>query len=283
MVINLSDEMFDTFVRGLENEKKQQEEAERERIAIEEKKKAIEKLNKDRQGELLVKSIWQHLSEESQAVNLGELSREEWEDFYKVAESARNAYEDEQQRIRQENERLKAEAEKQEKKLLEIARMRTVRVSQLSQTGYTHHSDVAELSQEEFDVLLADKTAIYEAKEAERIALEKAKAEQAEKDRLEKEKVEAERKRLADELAFREEQEAKRLAEEERQRKIEEEKAKALALAPDKEKLTAWLNGFTMPEFPSIEDEPIYNVAKTIEIKFKSFQQWAQTQIDNIK
>ena len=105
--------------------------------------------------------------------------------------------------------------------------------------------------------------------------MEKAKAEQAEKERIEKEQAEAERKRLADELAKKEAEEKARIEAEERMIKAEEEKAKALALAPDKEKLTVWLNGFKMPDFPSISNEQSFSIAKDIEAKFRSFHQWA--------
>lgn len=110
------------------------------------------------------------------------------------------------------------------------------------------------------------------AKEAEqariKAELEAAKVE-AEKAAKEKDALEAELKTKADAEAaqLKAKQEAERLA------KIEAEKA---AKAPRKEKLTIWVDGFTIQSFAGDE------IADDIMAKFESFKIWAKSEIEKL-
>lgn len=281
MVINLSDEMFETFVGGLKAQKEAAEKAEAERIAQEKREQEIRNIHAGRKEILMSEGLWQHMSEESKDQNFGTLTNDEWNTFVKVVESVKATYEAEQEKIRLENERLKKEAEEAEAKRIEQARQRTIRTSQLSQCGYTHHSDVAELTESEFETLLADKKAIYDAKEAERLALEKAAAEKAEAERIERERVEAENKRLADELAQKQKEEAERKAEAERLEKARIAAEKKAAKAPDATKIKEAVQSLSMPEL-SLKSEESVNAYAEITSKFESFKSWANQIAENI-
>jgi len=333
MVINLSDEMFETFVGGLKAQKEAAEKAEAERVAQEKREQEIRNIHAGRKEILMSEGLWQHMSEESKEQNFGTLTNDEWNTFVKVVESVKATYEAEQEKIRLENERLKKEAEEAETKRIEQARQRTIRTSQLSQCGYTHHSDVAELTESEFETLLADKKAIYDAKEAERLALEKRKYEEMEQRGVEAEKFllskgfikgehgmshgkfqyfmgashystltdddefnsfikgtenqidllneKEENKRLADELAQKQKEEAERKAEAERLEKARIAAEKKAAKAPDATKIKEAVQSLSMPEL-SLKSEESVNAYAEITSKFESFKSWANQIAENI-
>jgi hypothetical protein len=281
MVINLSDEMFETFVGGLKAQKEAAEKAEQERIAQEKREQEIRNIHAGRKEILMAEGLWQHMSDESKEQNFGTLTNDEWNTFVKVVESVKATYEAEQEKVRLENERLKKEAEEAETKRIEQARQRTIRTSQLSQCGYTHHSDVAELTESEFETLLADRKAIYEAKEQERLALEKAAADKAEAERIEREKVEAENKRLADELAQKQKEESERKAEADRLEKARIAAEKKAQKAPDAIKVKEAIQSLSMPEL-SLKSEESVKAYAEITSKFESFKSWANQIAENI-
>jgi hypothetical protein len=289
MVIHLSDEMFETFLNGLINEKNQREEAEKKRIEEEEKKKQIEALHVDRKAELMSEGLWQFASDESKTTNFGELSINDFQVFKNLLIKLKSDHEIEQERIRQENEKLKREAEEREAELQRINKLRIDRINALAEYGYTHHSDVAELTEEEYILLLDQQKANHEAKEAERKEQERIAAEKAEKERAEREKAEAERKRLADELARKEKEEADRkAAEEEKQRQAEAEAARLLN-APDKDKLTRYVKalgiegGETLAASLELKSAKCIRIADDIQSKFEGFKKWALEQIETIR
>ena len=153
----------------------------------------------------------------------------------------------ERERIRVENERLKAEAEQKEKELAE------------------------ERAKAE-----AERKALEEAARKEREAAEAILKAEQEKARLEAEKAANEKAALEAELkakADKEAAEAKAKQEAEKQAKLEAEKA---AKAPRKEKLTKWVESFQIPTFENDE------VAANITARFNSFKKWAESEISNI-
>ena len=107
---------------------------------------------------------------------------------------------------------------------------------------------------------------------------------QKEKDRLaqiERDKIEAENRRIQKELQDKKDAEIKeqnRLAEIEKQKQIELEKAQ---FAPDKTKLTAWIDGLFLPELRLSSPKSV-EVAQNIDAKFQAFQKWAKEQIETI-
>ena len=153
----------------------------------------------------------------------------------------------ERERIRVENERLKAEAEQKEKELAE------------------------ERAKAE-----AERKAFEEAARKEREAAEAILKAEQEKARLESEKAANEKAALEAELKEKADKEAAELKakqEAEKQAKLEAEKAEK---APRKEKLTKWVESFQIPTFENDE------VAANITARFNSFKKWAESEITNI-
>lgn len=158
----------------------------------------------------------------------------------------------ERERIRIENERLKAEAEARE----------------------------IEMQKERAKV------------EAERKAAEKARIEAEEKARKEREAAVKEQARIQAEAEakLRAEREAREKAEAEiqaakiaEQKRIEAEKlaAKKAAAAPDKDKLTAWVNSIVQPNL-DLKDDEAKLICNEISSKLQGFKKWALEQIKTI-
>lgn len=160
---------------------------------------------------------------------------------------------EERERIKAENERLKKEAEEKEKQL--------------------------KIEREKAE---AEKKAIEEKARKEREENErKLKAEQ-EAARIEREKAAAEKAKLEAEIKAKKETEESAKKEAER-KALEEQKAKEKAAkAPDKEKLTKWINSFSLGECPEV-GESLLLTRNLIESKFEMFKNWALEQIKNIE
>lgn len=170
----------------------------------------------------------------------------------KQAEEERLAKEqaeaEERERIRQENERLKKEAEEKEKELA---------------------SERARVEQERKE---AEERARLEREEIQRKADEERKAQQEvlRKEREEKEKVEAELR-----AKQKQEAEAERLRIEEEKRIAKE--AEKLAKAPIKKQLAQWVSEFKAPE-TAVDNE----IKKEIEERFEGFKKWAAELIEKM-
>lgn len=162
---------------------------------------------------------------------------------------------EENERIRIENERLKAEADEREKALAaERAAADEARRVQEAK----HRAE-----REEQDRLLEEQRA------------------KADAERLERERIEAEQraKQEAEEKAERD-----RIEAEETARQIREEEARLAALAPEKDKLTAWVNGFTnSASFPACTSNAAVAVETDIAEKFSAFIDWANTRIATLQ
>jgi len=153
----------------------------------------------------------------------------------------------EQIRIKEENSRLKAEADKKEKEL------------------------AAERAKAEADRKAIEEKAQKEREEANEIL----KAEQ-EKARIEAEKAAKEKEALEAELKAKKQAEAEAIAKRNAEI-LEEEKAKEIASkAPRKEKLTKWVESFEIPTFENDEK------ANDILSKFESFKTWAKSEIEKL-
>ena len=154
----------------------------------------------------------------------------------------------EPERIRKENEQLKAEA---------IERERLAKIE-------------------------ADKRAIAEAERLEKERKErevyeaKLKAEKLERERIQKEE-EAKRKKLEDEIQARKDLELKAKQEAERLAKEELKRLEELKKAPIKKQLQEWINELEITEAP-IKNDVSIDIAK----RFDSFKKWANNQINNL-
>lgn len=157
--------------------------------------------------------------------------------------------EEERKRIFEENERLKKEALQQQKKI-EAERLRI------------EEERKAEEKKRALELAKIEAERKKEREEAER----KQKQLDAENKRLQ----EIEEQRKADEIKR---LEAERL---EAERKQAEEEAKRLA--PDIDKLTAWINSFSIDPI-DVKDEKLKAVSEEIKMKFDSFKEWALRKI----
>lgn len=158
---------------------------------------------------------------------------------------------EDRERIRIENERLKAEAEQMEVEL------KAEREKVEAERKAAEEKAAKELAQERARA------------EAERLRIEKENQARIDAERKEREKVEAELKAKKD---AEQKAEAQRLAEEDRQRK----EAEKMAKAPIKKQMKAWVSFIQLPEAPTSD------VTAEIIQKFESFKKWAETLIDKM-
>lgn len=215
-------------------------------------------------------------------MNLGTMEQTIWENFLqgtklgfeaKKAEEKRLAEEkiakekaeaEERERVAKENERLKAEAAEREKQLAaerEKARKEQERLEAIRLAEQKKADELLEAQR---------KAAEAKAKKEKEIADAKLKAE-----REAKEKLEAE---------LRAKQEAERKAEEAKQAEIKAQKAAEAkaAKAPDKDKLTNWVRGFSVPNNPVLKSEESKEIAISILDKHAAFINWANAQINTL-
>lgn len=224
---------------------------------------------------------------------LGEMSEESWLNLLegqrlahearieaeKKAEAERIAKEkaeaEERERIKAENERLKAEAEAKEKALAEERAK-----------AEAERKAAEEKAKQEREAIEAK--ARKEREEAEKkLAEERAKAE-AETKRIEAEnkaKLEAERKereKLEAELKAKRDAELKAKQDADAEQKRKETEAKKAAKAPEKKKLQLWVDAAQMPEQPLLKEIDSLAVQSEINAKFNAFKTWANQQISNL-
>lgn len=169
-----------------------------------------------------------------------------------LAEKARK---EEDERVRKENDKLKAEAEVAEKKRLEEDKKR-----------------------KEVETKRLQEEAKERAKIEEKTRIERAKQEAI----LEKERQE--KKKLEDELKAKQDAELKVIADREAKEKVDAEAQRKANLAPEKDKIAAWIEGMTIPNIviEGFSKEGVDVCNEVIE-KFEAFKQWSLTQKDSIK
>jgi hypothetical protein len=170
---------------------------------------------------------------------------------------------EERERIRLENIRLKAEAEEKER-ALEVERKKQAEILAAQKA----ESDrLAKIEAEKQSKIKAELNAKFEAERKENEA--KLKAEYEERIMVQKEleaKKKAEQDAIDKEIAI------------QKQRLADEKKA---AKAPDKQKLNIWVDSFQISNNINVSGEA--NAIKiSIEEKFSAFKLWARTQIENM-
>jgi hypothetical protein len=155
------------------------------------------------------------------------------------------AEKEEQERIRVENEKLKLEAIEREKKA-EVERVKQAKI-------------------------LADQKAESDKKQK---AIEDAAM-------IEREKAEAENRKLAAELKAKKDAELKEIARIEKEKKDTELAQKKAEKAPDKQKLSLWIEDLSLPLI-SLKSTESKEIETLIREKFTAFKVWAKTNIDNL-
>lgn len=264
---NMNDEMFNIFLSSIEkayNDKIEAEQkAEKERI----EKERVLKLYNERKESIL--NLWSFASDIEKALNFGEQSEQDFKDLVLKLNNAKIEHDKKQDAIWLENERLKKEQEEKEKR--NKKRNDELRPYVIFIRDY---NKMLSMSEEEYikelsDIKIgAEQHWEFERKERQKqIELQREKDKQIEKERKEKEALQA---------GIQAQKDAKE------KELIEKEKAEKLAqLAPDKEKLTAWVKSFTINSAP-IVSENLTPTEKLIEEKFNSFKSWAMSQIEGI-
>jgi hypothetical protein len=242
---NMSDSMFDLFLAGLEKQYNDKIEAEKKAEADRIETERVSKLHTERKESIL--HLWQFVAPANFGVHFGVMPESEWIRFVEILESAKKIQDAENERIRIENERLQKEAD-QKAKELEIERK----------------------------------------KQADELAKQKAKADFEAKQQanlLEKERAAAAKKQaeIEAQLKAQKDAEAKRV-QEEKQRQIDEAAALIKASkAPDKERLTAWVNSMLINAVGvSNMNEQSIAVANSIFNKFSAFKEWAKSEIEKL-
>jgi len=244
----------------LEEKEKYAERKERERLDV---------IERDRINQLIPFNEFCHIEaldlrgmddesferELAKAKKLFDLDKAERERIEKERIAKEKAEAEERERIRKENERLKKEAEEKERlaKIEEEKRIKDENERKAKEEAERKKREAEE----------AKKRAEYEAK--------------IKKEREEKAKIEAELKKK------REAEEAEKQRIENEKKAIEEANRKA-ALAPQKEKITNWVNSFELPSLETTNmDANAKNNIKEIAEKFDAFKKWAVQQTKNIK
>lgn len=240
---------------------------------------------------------------------LGTMEDDVWEAYFAAK---KQAYEAEQEAIRQQEE---ARKERERKVALMMKRERDVR--ELSE-WFSFEKLGIDTTEEEYKALVeqatnAKKEYFDEVERIKKEAEQKAKELQLERQKAEAErkKAEAERKKQDAERAAKEREleaareaarkaelarieaekkEAERIAEEKRKQEEQErlhreakekaeQDAREAAAAPVRKRLVAWVDTFSIPELPGDSNE----VSDNIEAKFDAFKNWAKKQVKSIK
>ena len=285
----MEDDVWESFLQVKKqahlNEIEADKKAEEERIKaekLEEEKLEEEKLELSQKRQSELRPYYAFLKED---LDLKELPEKEYQSKLKGLKKLKSEHDAEQQRILEENNRLKKEAE--EKAELMANRTKELQPYIVFIRDYNDLISKNEVEyQKTFNHIKKGAELQWEFERKEKIRKEKEeKQKQIEADKLAKIQAkkeadaEAERKRLQDELDVKNKAEAEEL-DRKNQRIIEERKeAEKLAKAPKKEKLNVWIDGFVMgTPIGENEDKTVIDILN----KFESFKKWAKTEIDKL-
>jgi hypothetical protein len=244
---NMSPEMFEMFLAGLEKKYNDGIEAEKKAEAERIENERITKLSFIRENEIAKFYDFTANIVQKNTYELGKLSDEVFSEIMEKLVFAKKEHEARQLAIKAENERLEKEAAEKEKQL-QIER--------------------AEAARKQKEIEDA-------AREAQRIADEKAAKERAEADK----QLQAERdKQAALEAELKSKRDAEIAAQKEAERIEAERKAadEKAAKAPIKTKLNLWVDSFEIPEFEH------HATAYDIKAKFEAFKKWAKSEVEKI-
>lgn len=236
---SLSDNLWENYFTGLKVSYKAAKDAERkaEEAAIEAER--IDKLRANR--EIQLRPYYQFIPKSHPDFAL--LSDDEWNDFFAEMNNAKCAYNKEQAKIKEENERLKEAAKERERELEK------------------ERAEAARLAKIEADK--QDKILNQQKKAADRKLAEiKANADKLAAELKEKEDAEKEAELFA----------AKLIAD-------EKEAARLATLAPENDKISAWIYSFNINDIDTSEFSATgVAVVNAITQKFKGFKKWAENQ-----
>lgn len=232
----MDESQFQTYLSGV---KYQFEQAEKARIEAEEKQRK-DNLHNERKTRL---ARYADFIPGFDGLYFGEISDE---DFVKVgtdAKAKKDAYDAEQERLRQEAEKARKEAEEAQR-----------------------------LARE------AQAKAEAEARKAQEEAQAKLRAEQEARQKAESEALRKQQEAEAEARKLREAEEARLKAIADAKAKAEQE-AQELAQKSDNDRLIAWIESFELPELPQGKyTKKSQGSVGVIHEKFRAFKEWAKTQ-----
>jgi len=251
----MSDVSFDAFLGGLVKAKEDAEKAAQEELERQEAARKLQERNSDRFKVLSGTGMVYMGNNEtfeygSLKYSFSELCQMEDDEFQKTVLA-----------ITENIAELKAADEKEKERLAEIARKQSEELEAERKKAEAERA----IAQEELRKQQAERDAERAKADAERKSLE-------EKARAEAEKT----ARLQAELKERQDAEAKAEAERIAKEKAERDAAEIAAKAPRKERLTAWVDSFTIPVFAGDD------TAVDIMTKFDAFKNWAKAQVEKI-
>lgn len=186
--------------------------------------------------------------------------------------------ENESNKIKEEEKRILFEAAQKAKLPFRIEKLNTIGVS-------VSDEELLKINDDQFTALFNDLHTQVLAKQAEELRLEKQRieneaiAEQKRQDDLEREKQRVENERLKAELKAIQDAEEKIKFDKAKQDLIDEENRQKALLAPDKEKLTRWVDSIMIGLTPQVGAKA-HKKALDIHVKFSAFQKWAKEQIE---
>lgn len=258
----LDDVLWGHFLNGVKSdyEAKKEEERKAEEVRIESER--ISKLHTERKDILI--PYWPYIENDNE--QFGEMEANEFNSLLKKVKKDKSDHDAEQEKTRIENEQLKKEAE--EKRIAD-------------ENAEKERQRLAKIEQDKRDKIERERLA---KAESDRTANEA----KAEKERL---AHEAELKRVNDDRAkiqkaFEARQGEARKAEqaEVNRKKAEDEEARKAEIAPDKERLTKWVNDMSISDIVNerMSKESVL-IAGEITEKFNSFKTWAKSEIEKIK
>lgn len=258
---NMSDSMFDLFFAGIEKQNNDKIEAEKQAELIRLEKERIQRLHEERKDAIL--TFWKYIAPEHRYDNLGELTEEEWDNLGKTLDDRKKAEDAENERIRLENERLQKETERKEAELKAEREKADEEKRILQEKADEEAKTQAEITAKQLKEQQAKQCAIEDAARIERL------------------KAEEERKKLEFELQTKKDAELKAKQEADRKEKERIEAEKKAAKAPDKEKLTKWVESLNIAT-PELTDLSAIVIATDISEKFAAFKKWANEQIEKL-
>lgn len=265
----MSDDDYIKFLNGAKLQHQAKLEAER---------KAEEERKKEAQRQRLIKENRETLLPWSQWIedfNSIDFEKVEVEKVLNFAKKSKSDYDAEQEKIRKENERLRKEAEeKEEKKEKQILQRQKLAADFLLKQGFEKSLDHGgmfrlhvETKQKSIETLIA-------SYRYDRLYFESDLSLETFKNSV---ISEVKSKKMEAELKAKKEAEVKAEAERKAKELADKKEAERLAKAPIKEKLSVWVNAFSLPE-TTVNNE----VSKEIKAKFEAFKKWSLTQVENL-
>lgn len=291
--------VFDAYLTGLKvaHEAKLAEEKRLEDERIEQER--ILSLHKARKESIL--KLWQYVDPEIEYSNFGAMSDEKWADTVAILAGRKKKQDDENERIRLdneakriENERLQAEADKKakelevERKKVEAEKQKAEEAARIerekAEAELAKQKAEAEAEAEKKDKEIKAVQAAADAKIAEQLAIAEAEAKRlADLASAELRAAEAQRLKLEAEIQAQKDAEAALLREKEKAEKDKLAQEEAAKKGPDKEKLKVWVDSMLIRALPSenMSDDSI-KVANEIFTKFSAFKKWAIGEIEKL-